>query len=193
MLKIILCCIFTICASSFACDDYANLGITVQEMNHDMLESQGLQGKNGVIITEIAPNSPAKSILKQGDVIIGKNLTKSGKAELTIWRENKSQTVVLDANLKPKNNNLLADARFAETKKGVVVTQPGTSGFFENGDVVLEINRQKIHEINDIANALKTNRSGITVKVARNDGSRVTQSIAVDENGSIFRETIVEG
>ena len=104
----------------------------------------------------------------------------------------KSQTVVLDANLKPKNNNLLADARFAETKKGVVVTQPGTSGFFENGDVVLAINLHKTHEINDIVNALNTNNNSITVKVARN-GSMVTQSIAVDENGSIFRETIVEG
>jgi serine protease Do len=85
------------------------LGVTIQELTQDLVESFSLKDTNGVLISQVMPNTPAeKAGLKQGDVVIKFNgeavesvapfrnkvsLTSPGtKVKITVIRDGKEKT-----------------------------------------------------------------------------------------------------
>lgn len=142
-------------------------GVHVQVMTPDLLESCGLKDKNifGVIVTSFAEGSPASTILKQGDVIVEvsgqklstpeeldffeKKSTLGEPTHLKIWRDNNLQSVSLTPAKEPAtpvqevSNKLLGNVQFEESSRGVIVKQAGDNGLFQEGDVVIAINKKK--------------------------------------------------
>jgi serine protease Do len=85
------------------------LGVTIQELTQDLVESFSLKDTNGVLISQVMPDTPAeKAGLKQGDVVIKCNgeavesvapfrnkvaLTAPGtKMEITVIRDGKEKS-----------------------------------------------------------------------------------------------------
>ncbi len=85
------------------------LGVRIQTVTEDIAESFGIEGKNGALVASVTPEGPAeKAGLKAGDIITefdGKKITEmrnlprivaetpiDTEAELTYWRDGKSQT-----------------------------------------------------------------------------------------------------
>jgi serine protease Do len=191
-------------------------GVHVQAMNPGLLESCGLKDKNifGVIITSFADGSPAGTILKQGDVITEVNDQKLSTPEeldffaktsilgqatnLRIWRDNSLQNVSLTplkepaATVQEVNNKLLGNVQFEENSDGVIVKQAGDNGLFQEGDVVIAINKKKIKTTKDIDTALKKSTKGLSVTINRN-GMKLSQSFAAGDGGSFFSQSIIGG
>lgn len=191
-------------------------GVHVQVMTPDLLESCGLRDKNifGVIITSFAEGSPASTSLKQGDVIVevgGQKLstpeeldffekisTLGEPTHLKIWRDNSLQIVSLMPTKEPAttvqevSNKLLGNVQFEESAEGVVVRQAGDNGLFQEGDVVIAINKKEIQTVKDIETALKKTSKGLSVTVNRN-GMKLSQLFSAGDGGSFFSQSIIEG
>jgi len=166
-------------------------GVQAQAMNVDMLEGIGLKDMNiyGVIVAEVEPDSPAQTSLKRGDVIVAINgqklnsleelayfekiSTVDEKIEITVWRDTKLQKISLIPVKEPELiskqldsdilQGVLQGAQFAENAKGVIVKKAGSSGLFEEGDLILVFNKIKIKSLKDIDKALKNAERGISV------------------------------
>jgi len=95
------------------------LGVSIQEVNHELAKEFGLNEAKGALVTDIFPNSPAeKASLKRGDVIVafmGQQIENTAnirnmvartmvgtKAELKIVRDRKEKTVILTIVAQPK-------------------------------------------------------------------------------------------
>jgi serine protease Do len=164
------------------------LGLQMQPMTDELAQAMGLPKATGVLINKVEPDSPAaKAELAQGDVITafdGKPIKEPrdlarlvadarGKADVTLWRKGKEQTVAvtigtmpaehLAANDKPAEADgpqvgvglapLTADARdklgLDATVKGVVVAEvkPGSKAAdsgLQQGDIILGFGSDKV-------------------------------------------------
>jgi S1-C subfamily serine protease len=191
-------------------------GVNTQMMTPNMLESCGLEDKNlfGVIVNEIDSSSPAKSVLKHGDVIVEANGQKLSTPEeldffektssleeevtLKIWRENSLQDVRFIPIKEPKSstqevdNKLLGNVQFEQTPNGVIVKQAGNSGLFQEGDKVIALNKKKIKKLREIEKALKSTDGALSVTVDRK-GVKISQSFSNRDGGSFFSQSIISG
>jgi S1-C subfamily serine protease len=185
-------------------------------MTPNMLESCGLEDKNlfGVIVNEIDSSSPAKSVLKHGDVIVEVNGQKLSTPEeldffektssleeevtLKIWRENSLQDARFIPIKEPKSstqevdNKLLGNVQFEQTPNGVIVKQAGNSGLFQEGDKVIALNKKKIKKLREIEKALKSTDGTLSVTVERK-GIKISQSFSNRDGGSFFSQSIISG
>lgn len=191
-------------------------GVYVQAMTPDLLESCGLKDRNifGVILTSFADGSPAGTVLKQGDVITEVNGQKLSTPEeldffektsilgepsnLKVWRDNSLQNVSLTpvkepaATIQEVDNKLLGNVQFEESSHGVIVKQAGDNDLFQEGDLVIAINKKKIKTTKDIDTALKKTSKGLSVTVNRN-GMKLSQSFTAGDGGSFFSQSIIGG
>ena len=164
------------------------LGLQMQPMTDELAQSMGLPKAEGVLINKIEPDSPAaKAELAQGDVITafdGKPIKEPrdlarlvaeahGKADVTLWRKGKEQTVAVTIGTMPAEHVAAADTPSdakgpqvgvslapltAETRnalgldaavKGVVVAEvkPGSKAAdsgLQQGDVILGFGSDKV-------------------------------------------------
>ncbi len=109
------------------------LGVVIQEINEDLAKSFGLEKPEGVLVTEVADDSPAKrGGLKQGDIILQLNgqkvkdvgdlrnriaLTPPGtKVKLLVLRDGKKKLLVVKIGEKP-GETTVAGVRHGILKK----------------------------------------------------------------------------
>ena len=108
------------------------LGLQMQPMTDELAQAMGLPKAEGVLINKIEPDSPAaKAELAQGDVITafdGKPIKEPrdlarlvaearGKADDTLWRKGKEQTVAVTIGAMPAEN-VAANDTPSEAAKG---------------------------------------------------------------------------
>ena len=193
--KIIIYCLWVITGLQA---DVEQDGIVLQKMTPDMLEAAGLSIDHGVIVTDLDENSLITKELKQGDVITNINGTKvdspnqlmqnfvntiSEKIPLTLWRNSRKKEIFLYPNADQENIDLLGGAEFTNTKGGVVVNQPGKTGLFEKGDLILRFNDKDVMQAEEISQEIAQHPSGFSVIVDRK-GIQIAQTIATDKNGN---------
>ncbi len=114
------------------------LGVVIQELDEDLAKSFGLSKKEGVLIAEVADNSPAKKAgLKSGDIILKMNghkvydigelrnkiaLTPPGtKVTFDILREGKHKKVTVTIEEKPGSATLAMNKHGLLKKLGLTV------------------------------------------------------------------------
>ena len=114
------------------------LGVVIQELDEDLAKSFGLSKKEGVLIAEVADNSPAKKAgLKSGDIILKMNghkvydigelrnkiaLTLPGtKVTFDILREGKHKKVTVTIEEKPGSATLAMNKHGLLKKLGLTV------------------------------------------------------------------------
>jgi len=209
--KLLLSCIFAITACLVAS---APWGIHTQAMNTELLKALDLEGRNGVIVLSINDGSPAKTVLEQGDVILGLNgkkihspqefdalakITKFGEiVHLLIKPKNAPITTVNfipakipELSVESIDDKILGNVEVEQTAGGVVVKRANGEGLLQTADKIIEINNQKIERINDLKNALKTNDKSLSIALNRR-GAQIVQSFAINDQGnSFFSQTIV--
>jgi serine protease Do len=164
------------------------LGLQMQPVTDELAQAMGLPKAQGVLINKVEPDSPAaKAELAQGDVITafdGKPIKQPrdlarfvaearGKADLTLWRQGKEQTVAVTIGTMPAEHlaaaaapsdakgpqvgvslaPLTADTRDAlgldAAVKGVVVAavKPGSKAAdsgLQQGDIILGFGGDKV-------------------------------------------------
>jgi serine protease Do len=112
------------------------LGVTIQQLDRDLAQALGLSTSDGVLISEVSPNSPAeKAALRRGDVVLsvdGKRVATTGEfrniiaatgakaVELEVLREGKRQVIRATLSVAPDEPTA---ARGAEAAK-----EGGTAG-----------------------------------------------------------------
>lgn len=199
-LKTIICCL---CAMAGLSANMEQGGILLQKMTPDMLEGIGLKGKHGVIVTDLNESLATEGGIKQGDVIIQCNgqevhspeqlmqafdKSTGEKVPLIVWRDDQKVKVFIEK--KTKNLSILGGAEFANTERGVVVKNPGVTGLFEFGDLILQFNDKPVDDKDDITKAVAKKPNAFSVVVNRN-GIKISQTFAVDKNGrTSFSQTI---
>ncbi len=114
------------------------LGVVIQELDENLAKSFGLNKKEGVLIAEVADNSPAKKAgLKSGDIILKMNghnvydigelrnkiaLTPPGtKVTFDILREGKHKTITVTIEEKPGTVTVAANRHEVLKQLGLVV------------------------------------------------------------------------
>ncbi len=136
---------------------YGWLGIQIQDITDDVAEYYGLTERQGVLIYQVLPDSPASQAgLKDGDIVKsfdGKvihhsreiidqvSITKAGKrVKVEILRDGKPQTVHVEIGERPVDVDAAGGAGVSEAWRGVQVTSlspetlerfnlpPGTTG-----------------------------------------------------------------
>lgn len=210
MIKLILSCVFIIFTYLHAASSW--WGIHTQIMNKDMLESCGLVGERGIIVTSIDDESPAKGIVQRGDVITevgGKKIStlqelnafketsiSDKPVHVKVWRGNG----FLDVSFNPRkeagsiteelNDKILGNVVIGQMTNGVVVNRVNGEGLLQEGDKIVEVNNQKIQKVKDVKKALQKDDRSLSIVLDRK-GTQIVQSFAVNNQGSFFSQTII--
>ncbi len=175
------------------------LGIYLQELTDELRESMDLpKDMEGVVIRDIIPDSPAsKADLKSGDIILkfqGKKVKSvdelrfmvaetppKTKVELEIYRDGKIRKVEVILGEMPeevsqlkKEEVLEIGLKVKESKEGVVVEEvepdsPAEEAGIQSGDIILEIQKEKIKNLDDYYRTLERlkERKSILFKIKR--------------------------
>lgn len=175
------------------------LGIYLQELTEELRESMDLpKDMEGVVIRDIIPNSPAsKADLKSGDIILkfqGKKVKSvdelrfmvaetppKTKVELEIYRDGKTRKVEVVLGEMPEEVSqakreevLEVGLKVKEEKEGVVVEEvapnsPAEEAGIQPGDIILEIQKEKIKNLDDYYRILEKlkERKSILFKIKR--------------------------
>jgi len=163
------------------------LGVGVYAITEDFVKLLNLESKKGALINNVDPGSPAdKAGLKRYDVIIeidgepiedGDDLqfkiaeVKPGtKVDLTIIRDGKQKTIpvkiIEKESLKVQEMTSNIARRYGyETDEGLIITEverysEADRKGLQAGDIILEVNRQKVNKINEMEKILKRLKSG---------------------------------
>lgn len=199
------------------------LGVSVYEITEDHIKLLDLKNKDGAMVAEVTPDSPAEEAgLKRYDVIktIGSEPVKDGrdlqykiadiepdtKTKMTIIRNGEEETVTVEIGEKPSSSETqdtsdsgkdiglkvremsptLARQMGYETEEGLLITEVKEFSVAENaglqrGDVVIEINRQKVDSLDDLDKILKESDPGdpLLMMVRREYRSRPSQDFFV--------------
>ncbi|AFV00403.1 DegQ family serine endoprotease [Simiduia agarivorans] len=174
------------------------IGVGIQDITPDLQRAFGLEnGQQGVLITQVYPDSPAdKAGLENGDIIIavdGRNTTNVGqvrsaigvvergeKVKLTLLRNGKKRDVKvtvgdgqsgggLPGNLHP----LLEGAEFEPVQgEGVRVTQlkPTSKAAYAGlrpGDLIIGANRRRVTDMASFNAALAKDRDAVLLHINR--------------------------
>lgn len=177
------------------------IGITIQALTPELAESLNIKDKQGILVANVAEDSPAaRAKLQTGDVIVSyrdKPVTNVGdfrnqvsltppgkKVSLELIRNGRPQTISVTIGKLTADNTQaivgeegeeggtelgltvqtltadLAQQFSAHAGEGVVVTQvtPGSIAALAgiaNGNIILEVNRQKISKADEFKRAIK--------------------------------------
>ncbi len=189
------------------------LGVVIQEIDEDLAKSFGLKKTEGVLISEVAENSPAKKAgLKSGDIILEMNghkvydigelrnkiaLTPPGtKVNFLILREDKKKKVTVTIEEKPGGVTVAMSKHEILKQLGLVVqeltsdlaqqfgyhegqgvlvaeVEPGSLAAgvgIQPGQLIEEVNRIKVHTVNEFLKALSKSRKTKRVLFKIRDG-----------------------
>ncbi len=189
------------------------LGVVIQEIDEDLAKSFGLKKTEGVLISEVAENSPAKKAgLKSGDIILEMNghkvydigelrnkiaLTPPGtKVHFLILREDKKKKVTVTIEEKPGGVTVAMSKHEILKQLGLVVqeltpdlaqqfgyhegqgvlvaeVEPGSLAAgvgIQPGQLIEEVNRIKVHTVNEFLKALSKSRKTKRVLFKIRDG-----------------------
>jgi len=156
------------------------LGVQIQPVSKDFAESLGLSNQKGAFVSNVNPQGPSKEAgIESGDVILKFNdieITKMSDlprvvaesdvgsiAKVELWRKNKIES--LGITIKDTDNN-----------KGVIVVKiDDQNSNLLVGDIITEINREKVSNLNSfeklINKIIKTGRASVLFKVSRDNES----------------------
>ncbi|MFN6414201.1 MAG: PDZ domain-containing protein [Pseudomonadota bacterium] len=185
-------------------------GVQVQPMNTDMLESQGVKAKTGVIVVKVDPSSPAKQALQKGDIFLSVNdnsitlpchllanqLSPGQHVHLKILRKGEHLTTTftmphIQSGKTAIDDQILGSIEIEQRADGMMVVAIHRQGLLQLEDRIIEINNHKIQRVEDVSQALAANDKSLSIVIDRN-GARIVQSFAVDGNGSFFSsQTII--
>jgi len=195
---------------------YGWLGIQIQDITDDVAEYYGLSDREGVLVYQVLPDSPASAAgMKDGDIIKGfdgqaihharelvdrVSHTKAGRrVAVEMLREGKRQTLQVEIGQRPVElgeggatttegwRGLQVASLSAEQAQrlnlpadtaGVLVVEveagsPAEQSGLRPGDLINEINRMRIEDLNDYRNAIaqvkgnalvRTNRGYVVIK-----------------------------
>ena len=189
------------------------LGVVIQELDEDLAKSFGLDKKEGVLIAEVAENSPAKKAgLKSGDIILKMNgqkvydigelrnkiaLTPPGtKVTFDILREGKHKKVTVTIEEKPGSVTVSLNQHGILKKLGLVLqdltpdlaeqfgykegqgvliaeVEPGSTAAsvgIQPGQLIVEINRIRVHSVKEALKALSKSKKTKIVLLKIKDG-----------------------
>lgn len=184
------------------------VGVYIQQVTQDLADSFGLKTPEGALVTKIERGSPAeKAGLQAGDVITalnGRKITSSvslpmlvsslrpgAKAELTIIRDKKPQTVSITIGTNPASattggaaaqsghrlgieGRILTDAESREADTtGMLVTKVGkfaASVGLQPGDIIVSANGKLIKSSDDLQKACRENQ---VLLLVQRDGGRI--------------------
>lgn len=189
-------------------------GIHTQAMSKELLDSCGLNANSGVIVISVDDESPAKGLVKRGDVIteinnrklqtprelnfLGKTALLGKPVNVKVWRKNAfidvhfTPIVTSEPTFAAINDPILGDVKLIQTKDGVMVSKVNRQGLFQKGDKILEINNQKIMKASDVKKALEADKASLSIALDRK-GAQIVQSFSVNNKGSFFSQTIISG
>ncbi len=102
------------------------LGVVIQELDDNLAESFGLENSEGILVSEVTPDSPAdKAGIKKGDVILRLNghtpkdvselrnkvamLAPRSTARLDVVRDGKKKTIKVHIGKRPNSDHPLSD------------------------------------------------------------------------------------
>lgn len=192
------------------------VGVYIQQVTQDLADSFGLKTPEGALVTKIERGSPAeKAGLQAGDVITalnGRRITSSvslpmlvsslrpgAKAELTIIRDKKPQTVSITIGTNPDSaktvgaaaqsghrlgieGRILTDAESREADTtGLLVTKVGkfaASVGLQPGDIIVSANGKLIKSSDDLQKACRENQ---VLLLVQRDGGRIFIPVKFDD------------
>ncbi len=177
------------------------LGVQIQDVTNDIAKSLGLEKTQGVIVSEVEDNSPAKSsglesgdiilsfgdveILDVGDLTLAVATSDIGKdVDMKVYRG--GDVITLNANvtvLETPSDNDFGELGLALSEQGdeviVMDIQPDSNAAstrIQKGDVLSSINQKPITSIKDVneavSKALKLERKSILAQIKRQDRKR---------------------
>jgi len=177
------------------------LGVQIQDVSNDIAKSLGLEKTQGVIVSEVEDNSPAKSsglesgdiilsfgdveILDVGDLTLAVATSDIGKdVDMKVYRG--GDVITLNANvtvLETPSDNDFGELGLALSEQGdeviVMDIQPDSNAAstrIQKGDVLSSINQKPITSIKDVneavSKALKLERKSVLAQIKRQDRKR---------------------
>ena len=204
------------------------LGVVVQPLTASLVEAYSIPVKEGAIVSDVQPGSPAEKYgLKRGDVIVSiaqkpvktsqdvvflvRNKLAGDRVRFEIYRDGKKRIVdvvlgEIDGKKSKKTSGKTLPQKTIEqntsTQMGITVSeineeirskykikgseglavlnvQPGSQGDklgLRQGDVILEINRQKINTLSDWKNIMSAHNKALGLLILR-DGQTLFISI----------------
>ncbi len=191
------------------------LGVVIQEIDEDLAKSFGLSKAEGVLVAEVAEDSPAaKGGMKAGDVILklnGQKVTDVGelrnkialtppgtKVTFEILRDGKRKKLKIVIEEKPgttavsiNRHNILKKIGLAVQEltpdlaqqfgykegQGVLIAEvePGSAAAsvgMRPGQLIIEVNRIRVHNMEEFLEALNRSRSRVLFRIKDGDFSR---------------------
>jgi serine protease Do len=178
------------------------LGVAIQDMNASLAEQFGVAVTEGVLISDIHPDSPAKEAsFERGDILIeydnkamsDVNQLRNIVAQTDVGKEvkvkvlRKGNETVLTVKIGEQPSDLFASAKSSigrnlgisvqnlteelakslgfEGENGIVVSavepgSPAAQADVKEGDLIKEVNREKINNIKEFREALKSTEEG---------------------------------
>lgn len=188
------------------------LGITVQNLDNELAQYMKIPGNKGVLVKEIAREGPGhKAGIREGDIILSvgsrntpsvehyhtamKNYAKGDFIKITLWRNNKENTVSTRAAVFPeelaqelafrllgvKVENLSLTKRFqfkTFAKTGVVISSINRQSYLSRigakpGDIIRQIDEMAISGVKEFEKAVVKYRhkKSIVILLQRGDQS----------------------
>jgi serine protease Do len=201
------------------------LGVTIQDLKGDLAEYYGLKGKSGVLVASVVPGDPADQAgIKPKDVItdvngqavntshdltsLAANLGVGEKAEVTILRNGKSQTLEVQVGKRPltmasvsENGQKEKEGEYGfsvtdvtpelarrynlEANAGVMVVgvepkSKADAAGIQQGDLIIEINHQNVASVKDFKNLIDQHKKadGINLLVKRMNSGLMVITLA---------------
>ena len=205
------------------------LGVSVQDISPALAESFNLKSRDGALVAQVEPNSPAaRAGLKEGDVIAGVNgqsvadanqltlavgaIPPGTKIELTLRRDGKTEQIAATTGERPGSaphavetaagddvgvlNGVAVDDLTPEARRsmglpprlqGALITDvaPDSAAAragLSSGDVILEINRQRVANAQEAVDLSAKAESKKTLVKLWSRGSTIF--VVVDETNS---------
>jgi serine protease Do len=185
------------------------LGVLIQNVDQSLAESFGLDKATGALVGSVEKGSPAdKAGIEAGDVILkfnGKDIARSSdlpplvadvtpgsKAEIEIWRKNKSRTLTvsvgetkvakadqreapaakgkLGLSVRPLTND---EKKEAEVADGLIVEDvadgPAAKAGIRPGDVILSVNGEKVASVEQLRALVDKKDKRVALQILRDD------------------------
>lgn len=175
------------------------IGVGIQDITPELRDAFDLKnGQKGVLVTSVTKGSPAEdSGLQSGDIILSVNANKTESTSqlrsriamypigeevaLQLLRDDQQMTVKVDIGDRysfSANNTdlhpLLEGAQFENHDDGVVIkalkpTSPAANSGLRVGDIVVNTNKVRVHDIKSFSKALSLSKHSVLLRILRGD------------------------